>query len=156
MPILRYEQKPTFRDISGRFARATDELIEGHREFVRIEGRRYVGIAQRRAPKKSGDFARGIRFRTTAGVNSVGFTASVPQPLGDWIIKGTPPHEIRPKGTGYPLRFEIGGRVIYAYRVFHPGTKPNPFIREAYEEWLPGAESTFRRISTRWVTTVSG
>jgi hypothetical protein len=155
MSVIRYEAKPTFRDISGRFTTATDELLESHREWARDEGRRFVSIAQRLAPKRSGKFAAGIRFRTTAGTNSVGLTASVPQPLGDWIIKGTPPHVI--SGRPYLSFFwERAGRRVVFRSVNHPGTKPNPFIRDAYDEWLPGATSAFNRISVRWAARVAG
>jgi hypothetical protein len=151
---IRYEARPTFRDLHGRFTRATDQLIAGHREWARDEGRRFVTIAQRHAPKRSGEFARGIRFQTRVGNNSVQMTASIPQPLGKWIVKGTPPHRI--VGRPYLAFFwERIGKNVVVRSVNHPGTKPNPFIREAYNEWIPGATATFNRISSRWVTTVS-
>lgn len=153
--VIKYEARPTFRDLSGRFTRANRDLLENRREWVRYEGRRFVSIAQRRAPKKSGDFADGIRYRTFGSGDTIGFTSSVPQPLGKWIIGGTKPHTIL--GRPYLAFFweRLNKRVVFR-SVNHPGTKPNPFIRQSYEEWRPGAEQTFRRISTRWVTTVSG
>lgn len=36
--------------------------------------------------------------------------------------EGTKPHQITPE-TGRLLRFNVGGRVVYAKRVSHPGTR---------------------------------
>lgn len=43
-----------------------------------------------------------------------------------WIEAGTRPHIIRAKNAR-ALRFEIGGRVVFAKQVQHPGTRPYPF-----------------------------
>lgn len=41
---------------------------------------------------------------------------------------GTKPHEILPRFAS-ALRFEIGGRTIFAKRVQHPGTRPQRIVR---------------------------
>lgn len=41
---------------------------------------------------------------------------------------GTDPHVIRPRVEGRLLRFNVGGRVVYAKKVNHPGNKPNPYL----------------------------
>lgn len=43
--------------------------------------------------------------------------------------EGTRMHEIRPHG-GRIMRFNVGGTVVYARKVLHPGTAPNPYLRE--------------------------
>lgn len=62
------------------------------------------------------------------------------------VHDGTRPHMIRPRAgrSGRPkrgggtkptyLRFEIGGRVVYAREVRHPGTDPRPFLDRALRE----------------------
>lgn len=46
-----------------------------------------------------------------------------------WIVqKGSRPHEIRPNPPTKRLKFKTGGRIVYATRVFHPGTEANPFL----------------------------
>jgi hypothetical protein len=40
---------------------------------------------------------------------------------------GTKPHVIEPHGEA--LKFEVGGEVVYAKKVYHPGTKPLGFVR---------------------------
>lgn len=41
--------------------------------------------------------------------------------------EGTKRHQILPD-NGRVLRFNVGGRVVYARKVNHPGTKPNPYL----------------------------
>ena len=51
--------------------------------------------------------------------------------IGVYVHQGTRPHEIVPV-RAQALRFRAGGihgRWVFARRVWHPGTKPNPFVR---------------------------
>lgn len=41
--------------------------------------------------------------------------------------QGTKPHQILPE-SGRVLRFNVGGRVVYARKVSHPGTRGNEFL----------------------------
>jgi len=41
--------------------------------------------------------------------------------------QGTRPHQIRPR-KGKALRFRIAGKVTFAARVNHPGTRPNHYL----------------------------
>lgn len=50
-----------------------------------------------------------------------------------YVHDGTRPHVIRPK-RGKALRFVIGGQVVFARVVQHPGTRPNPFLNRALAE----------------------
>lgn len=45
---------------------------------------------------------------------------------------GTGPRTIRPK-TGRVLRFYVGGKIVYAMKVNHPGTKARPYLRVPME-----------------------
>lgn len=57
---------------------------------------------------------------------------SVNHPAAVFVVHGTPPHVIRPRTTR-ALRFTKGSRVIFAARVNHPGSRPNPFLLRALE-----------------------
>ena len=153
---FRLDFRPTFREINGRFVAANKVLLETRRDEVRQLAVRMVDLQQQEAPKDKGDFARNIRYRTFVQGDKVGFTTSSPQPLGKFIVGGTKAHEIRPRGQGYPLRWESGGQVFYAYRVWHPGTKPNDYVSRAADRWEPESRQALARISTRYISTVTG
>jgi hypothetical protein len=51
-----------------------------------------------------------------------------------YVINGTRPHQIRPRYK-QALRFTVGGRVVFAKLVNHPGTQANDFMNKA----LPAA-----------------
>lgn len=66
------------------------------------------------------------------------------------VHDGTPAHWIRPKPSrqGKPkvrggkkptyLRFMVNGRWVYAREVWHPGTRPRPFLDRALREVTAG------------------
>lgn len=56
-------------------------------------------------------------------------------PATQYVIYGTRPHIIRPR-RARALRFEVGGRVVYAAYAQHPGTRPNDFLGHALREVL--------------------
>lgn len=50
-----------------------------------------------------------------------------------YVNDGTRPHIIRPRNAR-ALRFMVGGQVVYARVVHHPGTRANPFLDRALRE----------------------
>ena len=57
----------------------------------------------------------------------------VGQPYGKYIEYGTKPHTIVPKNASV-LAFPIGGSMVFATSVNHPGTKAKPFMTPAIEK----------------------
>lgn len=53
------------------------------------------------------------------------------------VNDGTGPHIIRPRNAK-ALRFVVGGQVVYAKVVHHPGTRANPFLDRALREVVTG------------------
>lgn len=53
------------------------------------------------------------------------------------VHDGTRPHIIRPRNA-QALRFNIGGRIVYAKVVHHPGTRARPFLDRALREVTGG------------------
>jgi hypothetical protein len=49
------------------------------------------------------------------------------------VHEGTGPHIIRPRRPGGVLRFAVGGEVVFTTVARHPGTRAQPWLREAME-----------------------
>lgn len=63
-----------------------------------------------------------------------------------FVNDGTRPHQIRPKNASV-LRFTVGGRVVYAKVVNHPGTRARPFLDRALREVAAQRGYSFRQRS---------
>jgi hypothetical protein len=145
--------KPTFKNLQGRFVKAEKQVLQSQRDGMRDQGRRYVTLAREEAPEDTGVFKKGIGFRTFISGNTAGFRVHMPQPLGNFIVKGTKPHTILPK-TKKALWWE--GAEHPVKRVSHPGTKANKFSGRAFRRWLPGARKWLKTVSTRYTKTIAG
>ena len=98
-----------------------------HRNMER-RVRRVEAEAIRRAP---GSMGRTIRSQIQRQPNGdLRGVINVRHPAALYVIGGTRPHVIRPR-RAQALRFTVGGRVVYAKVVMHPGTQPNDFLRQA-------------------------
>lgn len=85
------------------------------------------------------------------GGSDVELRITIDDKIYAWVSQGTRPHIIRPKGPGYPLRFQSGykaktipnsltpsgggkfGPEVRAFEVRHPGTAPRYFVETAAE-----------------------
>jgi hypothetical protein len=90
--------------------------------------RRVEAEAKLRAPGSMGDGIRARIDRQPGGDLRGVITSSHPATI--YVINGTRPHIIRPV-RAKALRFTIGGRVVYAAIVHHPGTTANNFLAAA-------------------------
>lgn len=77
-----------------------------------------------------------IEARRTFTLRSV-YTIGSDVSYADMVHNGTPPHTIRPRNK-QALRFRIGGRIVFAKVVHHPGTKARPFLDRALREVAGG------------------
>lgn len=96
--------------------------------------------AKMNVPVRTGNLGRTIQqdplravgpFSVTGGVTANANYAAA-------VHDGTPPHVIRPK-SGKALKFNMGGRVVFARKVNHPGTAGRPYLKNA-------AETVIRRL----------
>lgn len=93
------------------------------------------------------------QIEAVPGGSARGFASTVraPAPGGEYVEKGTEPHDIFPRNARV-LRFlggsgrisqpspnqriaTIGGGVVYAAVVHHPGTPPRPWFAPTVERW---------------------
>lgn len=94
---------------------------------------RVLRAAETLAP---GSMGRGIRTRIDYRTDGVVGVITSTHPATVYVVNGTRPHMIFPRRRGGVLRFTIGGRVVYARFVSHPGTRPNGFMIEALRQAL--------------------
>lgn len=64
------------------------------------------------------------------------------------VEKGSSPHTIRARTRRRPMRFVIGGQVIFARSVRHPGTPPRPWLTQAAERVATSNGWLFHRTNT--------
>ena len=88
-------------------------------------------VARERVNSRSGAYLRGFSSTTKIGPNGPRTTIRNSAPHALILEKGSRAHEIVPRRPGGLLRFEIGGRTVYARRVQHPGTKPQRIMDTA-------------------------
>jgi hypothetical protein len=88
---------------------------------------RAAAIAAATAPGHMKEAVRPIF--TGSKANPVGIIM-VDHPAASFVLHGTKPHIIRPRQRKM-LRFSVGGQLVFARLVHHPGTKPNNFLWEA-------------------------
>lgn len=109
------------------------------RQVIAI-GRRKMAAWQRRGaaqarqdvPVKTGNLGRQVR-EGRIGVRGPRTVTGSIEDHADYALyvhEGTRPHVIRPK-NGKALRFNVGGRTVFAKVVHHPGTGARPFLRNA-------------------------
>lgn len=104
-------------------------------------GQNVLEVMYVEAPKDTGRLQQ--TFRMQPGTRGSGYGVTViagregVTPYLGFILDGTPAHEIRAKRNrpNPHLRFVTGGRVVFARRVRHPGTRANNFMLRA----LPAA-----------------
>lgn len=130
---MSFNVSTSFRLDQGRVARMLrlpGGLVDRN---LRRRVDRVQQTAERLAPGSMGrDIRSSIRYASDGPVGTI----SVSHPAALYVINGTRPHLIRPRRRGGVLRFTVGGRVVYARFVNHPGTRPNDFLVEALRQAL--------------------
>jgi len=108
----------------------------------------YAGIANdltnaivERCPVDTSMLKQSIQIKPTS---SGGFTITAKK-YALYVEYGTLPHIIKPK-NGKALAFKIGKNDVVVKEVHHPGTRPNPFIRNALHLDLPDIVKNNARI----------
>jgi hypothetical protein len=89
----------------------------------------FLTVLRARTPKDSGATAQSwtIHYHKTTDAIVWEISPDGREKEVEWLEFGTKPHVI--EAHGKVLRFEIGGDVVFASKVYHPGTKPLGFVR---------------------------
>lgn len=119
-------------------------LAGATRRELREASRQVVTRAKVLAPVRTGRLRSSIRAEAPA-IFSVGGRVKVGSDLeyAGFVNDGTAPHIIRPQ-RAQVLRFNVGGRVVYAKVVNHPGTRARPFLDRALREVAAQRGYSFR------------
>jgi HK97 gp10 family phage protein len=103
-------------------------------EVLQQIGNEIAAEAQDVVPVRTGNLKNSIAV--VAGQNQVYVGPDVSQaPYAAFVEYGTEPHEITPKKARV-LAFRVQGQLVYAKKVQHPGTRPQPYMRPAVERWV--------------------
>lgn len=134
MPRVRLDRAALSRTIRGA---SRDELD--------ASARRVLNRAKVLAPVDTGRLRASIRIesRRTFTLRTV-YTIGSDVSYAPMVNDGTRPHLIRPK-TKQALKFQVGGRTVFAKVVHHPGTRANPFLDRALREVAAARGYTFRQ-----------
>jgi hypothetical protein len=121
---------------------ALTHMLEGRTGVVVLhianEGRRVEGNARRLIGVKTGALKASIGsriVRSNPGYNVEVFAGNTPA-TAKYVMPhhdGSKPHIIRPRRRRY-LKFQAGGRTVFARKVNHPGNRANPFLLRAAQQ----------------------
>ncbi|MCV7424338.1 hypothetical protein H7K45_27705 [Mycobacterium yunnanensis] len=94
--------------------------------------RRIANQARQDVPVRTGNLGRRVKEGDirTVGPRTVSGSVGDDARYAAAVHEGSRPHIIRPR-SAKALRFNIGGRTVFATRVNHPGTRARPFLRNA-------------------------
>lgn len=97
--------------------------------------------AAQNAPRRTGALAASI---TVTMPNPTTAVIGPTSPYGGFVEFGTAPHIIRPRNKKV-LRFQVGGKTVFASVVHHPGTKPHPYMAPALTQTLDWMEQNLAK-----------
>ncbi|MBQ9024754.1 MAG: HK97 gp10 family phage protein [Methanobrevibacter sp.] len=104
-------------------------------------------IARREAPILTGNLRRSITKRKPSPL--IGELHSNARSNGRtyWqdVQYGTAAHTITPK-NGKFLAFEVNGKKVFARKVNHPGTAPNPFVTRTLHKSIPKFKEYYHQV----------
>ncbi|WP_432001629.1 hypothetical protein [Streptomyces sioyaensis] len=108
----------------ARLLRAQGGIAE---RGLRRRTARVADIARREAPGRMGAY---IDWKIESGPRGLTGVIVCDHPATRYVLDGTRPHVIRPRRKK-ALRFDVGGRTVFAAVVHHPGSRPNDFLGRA-------------------------
>jgi HK97 gp10 family phage protein len=118
--VVRMKKK--LEDIISR--EKLSKFLEESAKFVFAEVREH-------APVRTGRL-RGLI--ALIKVHDLHYVVGSPLKYAVYVERGTRPHIIRPR-SARALRFMVGGETVFAKKVKHPGTKPQPFFQRVLQKY---------------------
>ena len=125
--------------------RAFDGLQDASDEGLLEEGKFIRRRWRRNMRKRTRRLWRSIRIVLTGSGQRRGVRVFSDEPHAEIEERGSRRHIILPKSLGGVLRFKSGGKVIFARRVVHPGTKGSNALKRATSVYRSGRAPLLRR-----------
>lgn len=125
-------------------AQLNRQIRGASRTELETAARQVMNRAKVLVPVDTGRLRASIRIesRRTLTLRSV-YTIGSDVEYAKYVNDGTRPHIIRPR-RAKALRFRVGGRIVYASVVHHPGTKARPFLDDALRQVAAARGYSFR------------
>lgn len=117
-------------------------------ELLLALGNRLITLIMQRVPVNTGAYARSWRILEQRADSIIVGTTAPPALFIMLEFSGARPHLIRPKDK-QALRFEVGGDIIWASEVNHPGFKAQPHFRPAVLDLSREAQGIAYRVMSR-------
>jgi len=173
--FLTFSFKPPFRDLRGRFAKATEEMLKTKRDEIRALGQAGSAALNAAAPVgRRRVLSRSHKFKTFERGTTIELRF-YSDAVGQFVRQGTKPHIIRAKRAkalafhwpkvgmmafvpraGFPFTGVAGGAFwIGKGYVNHPGTQPNPYHERAFASLQPTMRDALNRIARAYTETAS-
>lgn len=110
-----------------------NELVHGKNgpvyKDIKKRAERLRLLAAHQAGKKTGKLASDIRVKMYPSAEGPWAMVGSDNRIALIHHNGTRPHLITPK-HGRMLRFSHKGKIVYARKVMHPGTRPNRYLSD--------------------------
>ena len=126
----------------GAIQTAPEVLVAAELEAMQLSVHTVEAEAKRLVPRRTGRLFSSIEARVEQQPGVIEGRVFTNVEYAPPVEFGAVAHEIAPV-TAQALRFEIGGRTVFAARVHHPGNKPRPFMRPALERSVPAIREYF-------------
>lgn len=117
--------------------------------MIQQEARR---VAPDRFKNRTGNLRRSIQSRVYGPQKGKVFVGA---DYGYFVEAGTRPHTILPVNKKM-LAFKVGGKLVFARKINHPGSRPYPFMEPAFKENTPKIVQEYARIAEIVVKTMAG
>ena len=128
-----------------QFPHRADQAIDLVMHLAAIQGYQWMYPD---TPILTGELRASLFSRQTSPYRmEIGATAPHAIP----VHQGTRPHIILPVRASV-LRFEVGGKVVFARRVQHPGTRPNPYVKRTVDRLVVFIREEFLKRMRTFIT----
>lgn len=111
-------------------------LMVKNTTYIQNEAKR---VSPERFKNQTGNLRRSINRRVFSGLKGI---VSTDEKYGEYVEFGTRPHTIYPKNKKM-LAFKVGGKMVFARKVNHKGSRPYPFMQPAFESGKKYVQDTY-------------